>query len=287
MYPIVDLNFENDGRQTTIPKGTLKDQTKDLVDNWRQQAISLGLRLPLNFQRNKFYSKLTLGTSFSHLEGKDYDLANRYATQIGASSLQSLTNYLSFSRKIKNAKRDVGPRWEQNALIYSRDTPFGKNLESKLFAVQGGLVFPGFTKHDNIRLRANYLTNGKENTYFFSSPVAFPRGYDYSVFDKMSMASIDYKTPIADPDLALGRILYIQRVKAGLYVDFGQGQYLDSKNVNQIVNYNSMGVDLSAIFNVMRFLTPVEMGVRFNYIPKPIGGQKSFQVIPLIIDIPF
>ncbi len=284
-YPIISLGFENEGRQTTIPKGTLKDQTVALVDNWRQQAIGLGIKLPFNFQRNKFYNKLDIGTNFSHIEGQGYDLKNRFTSQIGGSSIQSVTNYINFSRKRKIAKRDVGSRWEQSALIYSRNTPFGNNLQSNLFAVQGSLVFPGIGKHDIIRFRGNYLANGAKNSYYFSSPVAFPRGYDYSLFDKITMASIDYKIPIADPDFALGRLLYFQRIKAGFFADLGQGTYLDAKNITRKLGYNSFGVDLSTIFNVMRFLVPIEVGVRFNYTPN--DKLQQFKIVPLIIDIPF
>ena len=284
-FPIIDLSFENEGRQTFIPKGTIKEQTLDLQDNWRQQAISLGLKIPFNFQRNKFTNKFTIGTNIDHIEGQDYDLKNRFTTQIGGGTLQSITNYFTFSRRIKAAKRDYSARWEQNLLLYSRNTPFSKQLQSKLFAIQGSMVFPGIGKHHNFRLRANYLTNGLENSYFFSSPVAFPRGYDYAIFDKMQMASIDYRLPIADPDFAVGRLLYFQRIKGNIFADFGQGTVITANNKSQKYAYNTFGVDLSTIFNIMRFNVPIEMGVRFALTPN--NENQKYQITPLILDIPF
>jgi hypothetical protein len=284
MLPVFSLNFENSGRQTIIPKGSLKDQPTDLIDNWRQQSINFGIKLPLVYRQNKFTNNFTIGSNFTHAEGIGYDLNNRFTTQLGNKSLQSLNHYLSFSRSKKYAKRDVGSRWVQSALIYLKNTPFGKNLQSSLFAAQASFTFPGFLKHDNIRFRANFIQNGITNQYYFSSPIAFPRGHEYDIFDKMSSFSVDYKTPIADPDLKLGRLLYIQRIKAGLFMDLGQGQYLDNNNKNQVRNFQSFGVDISSIFNVMRFNVPFEMGVRFNYLP---GTRQQFVVTPLILDIPF
>jgi hypothetical protein len=283
LFPVFDLDFENTGRQTIIPKGSVKDQTSDLVDNWRQQSVSLGISLPLVFRQNKFTNNLTLGSRFTHTEGIGYDLKFGYTTQVGNKSVQSLTNYLSFNRQKKFAKRDAGSRWAQSALVYFRNTPFGNNLQSNLFALQGGLTFPAFLKHDLLRFRANYIENGANNQYYFSSPVVFPRGYEYNIFDKMTSFSVDYNTPIADPDFALGRLLYFQRIKGGLFMDLGQGQFLDSKNKNQIQNFSSFGVDLSTIFTIMRFDVPIEAGVRFNYLP----NTKQFLVTPLILDIPF
>jgi Tol biopolymer transport system component len=283
LFPVFDLNFENAGRQTVIPKGSIKDQTTDLVDNWRQQSVSLGVSLPLTFRVNKFTNNFSFGSRFTHTEGIGYDLKFGYTTQVGNKSVQSLTNYLSFNRQKKFAKRDAGSRWAQSALIYLRNTPFGNNLQSNLFAMQGSLTFPAFLKHDLIRFRANYIDNGINNEYYFSSPVVFPRGYEYNIFDKMTSFSADYKTPIADPDFALGRLLYFQRIKGGLFMDIGQGQFLDTNNKTQIQNFSSFGVDLSTIFTIMRFDVPIEMGVRFNYLP----NTNQFLVTPLILDIPF
>ena len=259
LYPIFDLNFANSGRQTIIPKGSFKDQKNDLIDNWREQSIDFGVKLPFTFIDNKYSQKLIFNTIFSNIIGLKYDLPGRYQTQVANRSIQSLVNSISYSRAIKMAKRDVGSRWSQSLYVYNRNTPFGKNLEGSLFALQGSLNFPGFTKHDYIKLRANYLhngsnyvLNGNDNTYFFNSPILFPRGYSYEIFKHMYTTSMEYKTPIADPDFAIGRLLYFQRVKAGVFYDYGQGQYKDENGNNRVINYNSMGLDVSTIFNIIR-----------------------------------
>ena len=288
LFPIFDLSFQNDGRKTVIPKGTIKDQTQDLTDLWRQQAVNLGIRLPIKVQRNKFYSRFELGSHFSHIEGQNYDLKGRYNTQIGGNSLQAITYFANFDRKIKNAKRDLGPRWAQSIFMYKRNTPFGKNLKAEITAVQGAFTFPGVFKHDNIRLKASYLTNKSfesANSYYFSSPITFVRGYEYSIFDKMTVGSVDYRFPIADPDFALGRLLYFQRIKGNIFTDFGQGTFLDENGNTRKIGYNSVGIDVSTIFNVMRMNIPIEMGMRFAYTPN--DSQQQYKITPLIIDIPF
>jgi hypothetical protein len=89
---------------------------------------------------------------------------------------------------------------------------------------------------------------------------------------------VDYRFPILYPDLSLDRLLYIQRIKGNLFYDRGMGITGDRS-----ATFESLGIDLSADFNVMRLLPQLEVGVRTYYLPQT--GRVGFEF--LILDVGF
>ncbi|MDQ2793983.1 MAG: hypothetical protein M3Y12_08245, partial [Bacteroidota bacterium] len=61
----------------------------------------------------------------------------------------------------------------------------------------------------------------------------------------------------------LGRVLYVQRLRATVFGDLGRGN--DFRGVATGYNYRNAGVDVLALFNVLRLRTPLEGGVRLTY----------------------
>ena len=132
------------------------------------------------------------------------------------------------------------------------------------------------------------------NLYLFGSSIVFPRGHAYRSFENFQTGSIEYRLPLFDPDLALGRFLYLKRFKANLFADFGYGStdynWTETKNGKQINyrgsstgNFTSIGIDLTTQFHFMRFNQQFEAGVRAIYLPDK--GQYLIQ--PLVLDIGF
>ena len=151
-------------------------------------------------------------------------------------------------------------------------------------AAQARLFFPGFVKHHSLRVWGAMQFKGKFDNYIFGSPAFFPRGYAYQFFNSLYTGSVAYQFPIAYPDLSIGRFLYIQRLKTNIFTDFGMGSLtmLNGRTANYSKQYNSVGIDLSADFNIMRLRQSFEIGVRAIY---TADGRAIFQ--PLVIDIGF
>jgi len=74
--------------------------------------------------------------------------------------------------------------------------------------------------------------------------------------------SIDYKLPVLYPDLNIGPIVYIKRLKANLFYDYAEG-----KSPAGINTYQSTGIELTADMHIFRLLFPFDMGVRYIYLP--------------------
>jgi hypothetical protein len=123
-------------------------------------------------------------------------------------------------------------------------------------------------------LRGGYQQQGANDTYVFSPAVSYPRGQAYVSTTQLYTTSADYRLPLADTHWSLGRLAYLQRVKANVFYDFAQGTNYQ---------YQTAGFDLSLVFNVLRIRTPLEAGIRAIYNVQT--GRPLIQ--PLVIDIGF
>ena len=70
------------------------------------------------------------------------------------------------------------------------------------------------------------------------------------------------------PDLHIWSLLNIQRIYTNFFVDVGMGNIYERplEGIPEQINYyRSVGVEVSFDFNVMRFLSMFNMGVRYVY----------------------
>jgi hypothetical protein len=102
----------------------------------------------------------------------------------------------------------------------------------------------------------------------------------YTSFNQLSTLGIDYRFPIVNTNINLGRILYVTRFKGNLFADLGMGKD-NSESSKQ--SFHTFGVDLSAQFHALRFSEGFELGVRAMY----LSESKTWAFVPLVIDIGF
>jgi hypothetical protein len=291
MFPILNVNYNQTPRSTFIPKGALPEIKQDLNDTWTQKSLEFSVGLPFTFQQNKYTSKLLLQTGARLLNGSGYDL--NYATSqtsIGKKDLVTNIIALQFSRQIRTAARDVRPRWAQSIFAYTQNKLGSSQIGAGLTALQASLNFPGMFKHDVLRLRAGYQSlETAPGKYILSSPLPFARGYSYLAAKNTSLVSADYSFPVAYPDFNISKFLYFQRINANVFFDQANSTFKDySKNTSQTYNYNSFGVDVSTLFNVLRYHIPIEVGVRVSYAGNEIiNPNNKIQITPLLLNLPF
>jgi hypothetical protein len=91
--------------------------------------------------------------------------------------------------------------------------------------------------------------------------------------------AVNYTLPLWYPDIALGPLLNIQRIRANGFLDYAQGTNPDfvTAKLNGKSNYLSTGVEVRFDFNVMRFLQQFNVGFRYSYGISPSVTQ--FEVL--------
>ncbi|WP_254448527.1 BamA/TamA family outer membrane protein [Spirosoma rhododendri] len=276
-YPIFDLSFQRGNRNTSIYIDRDRNAPLDSLrsDRWQYNQLSAGVRLPLRLTNSAYVRSMNLSTYYNYQQVTGYDLPARYTTDVGfAGSLSALTYGFSYSQLFRQSKRDVAPRWGQALSAVYRNTPFGGRLMASQLAVLGTLYVPGFGKHHSVRLRGGYQQQGVGDTYQFSPAVFYPRGQAYITAPQLVTTSIDYRLPLADTHWSVGRLAYVQRLKGGLFYDTAFSSAYSTQTV---------GADLSIVFNVLRIRTPLEAGVRTTY----NTNTGAVVVSPLVIDIGF
>ncbi|MDP3432049.1 MAG: hypothetical protein Q8T04_03655, partial [Bacteroidota bacterium] len=122
----------------------------------------------------------------------------------------------------------------------------------------------------------------------FSNFVKFPRGFQGFQNNKMYSLAVDYRIPLAYPDISFGRLAYLKRIKTSLFYDYAwlSVPVLD-KNKKIIPNHyqlemNSLGMELTSDMNILRFFAPIDIGVRSIYLP----DSESFR-FELLFSIDF
>ena len=139
------------------------------------------------------------------------------------------------------------------------------------------LYFPGVARHHVFYTRFGYQESLQEietNTYTFRNRIPKPRGHSYPDDGTFLSLSANYVMPVWYPDLAIGPILNIQRIKTNFFYDYGKGTgkvyYYkpQSDRVYYSTNdqiYQSVGLETTFDFNVFRLLPKFELGVRTTY----------------------
>ena len=291
LYPFIDVGVSGGQRRTSsyIDRALPLDSLRR--DLWNYTQWNAGLRLPLNLTRSRYRQGLTLSANYGFLTVRDYNLPRSSFGEITNGTLHTLNYGLNYSALLKQSKRDVAPRKGIAVSAIFRHTPFGGQFQGQLGAVAGSLYVPGIGKHHTLRLRGGYQQQwGRTDTrslYRFAPGILYPRGADYIAYDQLQIAGAEYHLPLLNPHWALGRWLYIQRIRGVVFTDYAEGSArIPTQNggFRTVRGYeHTVGADLVFAFNPLRLRIPLEVGVRATYNVR----TGEFRYEPLIIDIGF
>jgi len=291
LYPIIDLDAQLGNRE--------KNETgfgNSIQFKWDELTLEGGLRLPIVLTNSKYSRKVTIGnavgltrtSSFVNTVGTIYQGPERispaydtlifiYKDQLNDGDLLFNRFTFSFYNQLKRSQRDFLNRWGQTLDVELFNTPYGGDFEGELWAAKSTFFFPGFFKHHFLYTRFAYqesLQGPETNLYTFRNRIPKPRGHSYPDDETFFSFSANYALPLWYPDIALGPVLNVQRVKANIFYDYGKGtgrQYYYNTTSNRAYfstsdeMYQSVGVETTFDFNFMRFLPKFELGFRSTY----------------------
>jgi hypothetical protein len=240
---------------------------------WQVARLLVGGRLPLVLTRSKYLHSLTLSAYYLHERVYNYAATLRNLSEAGPTTpLHAVQTSLAYASQLRQSARDVAPRSGATLLATYRATPFGTALQASQVGVQAGGYLPGLARHHALRLRGGYQYQ-QQSQYTFTSAISYPRAETtYLSFDNLTVGSFDYSLPLAFTHWQVGRVLYVQRLRATAFADLAQGNSLVTVRVNNQLtqrrvsqDLQNYGIDLLALFNVFHLRTPVEAGVRVAY----------------------
>lgn len=242
---------------------------------WREKTADLDVRLPLNLSKGKYSRSFIPEVKYSYYQVNYNDTTpdNNY---------HAITYRLYFYNSLHKSNQSLMPKWGQQIDVIFRHTPFsGYNLGS-LFGIQSALYFPGLTKNDGIKIYQGYQQKSFSRISSFSDFVRYPRGFQSYLNNKMYSIAADYRIPLFYPDLNVGKLLYLKRIKSSVFYDYAwlSAIKINQKNGNRTnypVEMKSFGLELTSDLHVLRFFAPIEMGVRSIYLPD--SGTFRFDLL--------
>lgn len=286
-YPIIDVSASLSNRSVTEGGtkfyDTLVDpvtaEMRDVIFTWREKNVQAGVRIPLITTSSKYHGNVTFSNSVGLTQVSEFenniDGGGRIVPR-GDKSAYFFRDYvddgnlvfnnfsISAYRLLKTSRRDILSRWGQQIEFESFETPFGGDFNGRLASVFGALFFPGLAKHHSLWTYGAWqhtkFERGLQN-YVFRNQVPTPRGHSVGRFQDFYSASANYTLPVWYPDIAIGPLLNIQRLRANLFFDYGLGE---SPLFDNRQEYTSVGVEAKVDINIMRFLPQFDIGVRFS-----------------------
>jgi hypothetical protein len=288
--------------QPPVPNDTIQDVTENLTFTWKEQTVETGLRIPLLTTHSRFYSEFSVSnyvgvtnvTQFENsIDGGGRVIPSNYpqyffrSYQDNGTLIYNRFN-LSAYRLLKQSRRDINSKWGQTIMMNWYSTPYGGDFSAKQFSFYSLLYFPGVFKHHSLWgywayqstfIPQAYRTGEGLDNYIFSNQIPLPRGLSsyISRFQKFYSMSANYTLPVWYPDIALGPILNIQRVRINGFTDYGFGSSVFGQNAFS-ETYLSVGGEIKFDINVFRFLPQFDIGFRYSYGIKPAVTNFEFLI---------
>lgn len=311
LYPILDVNFTSGNRSvkegevptTIVEKGDTTQIVNDIVFDWHEETVEAGFRIPLITTHSKYSSAVEIGNSVGFTRVSDFtngisvdslshvryvpalivdgDIKSFYPffEYIGNGDLVFNHVTLSAQHLLKRSHRDIFSKWGQAIFVDYFNTPYDGDLKGGLLSAVGYLYFPGFFKHHSINgywaYQETQVSRSLED-YLFRNQVPIPRGQSVGRFEKFYSMSANYTLPIWYPDIAVGPLLNIQRLRLNAFADYAFGESRLYSRTSQ--SYLSVGGELKFDINVMRFLPQLDIGFRYSYGIDPKVTKYEFLI---------
>ena len=239
--------------------------------SWREITADLNVRLPLNFSKGKYSRILYPEVKYSMVNNSQPDstLKNLYP-----GNYHALTYRIYLYNIIHQPSQSFMPKWGQQFDIIYRHTPFSGSYLGTLAGIQSVLYFPGFSKNDGLKIYQGFQNKSfTSSSYNFSNFVRYPRGFQSYPNNKMYSLAADYRFPIFYPDLSIGKLAYIKRIKSSFFYDYAWLSMPTQDRNGKIypnsleMKMKSLGIELTSDLHILRFFAPLEIGFRSIYLP--------------------
>ncbi|MCK9218504.1 MAG: hypothetical protein M0P47_00455 [Bacteroidales bacterium] len=266
-YPEISFEFDIGNRASYAHR---KETFEKYRFTWQETNIKVHANIPWNFSHGKYYRYLrpSIGTTLIGIQHH-----SSTPEKFTSGWIQTMDYQVSFSQYLHSNHKDVYHRWGQALNFVYRNTPFGSNDMGSIVAGELNLWFPGIMRHHGIWIYGGVQqrSKSKELSYSFSDIIQFPRGYSDIYDPELLSLQFNYKFPIIYPDFSAGSVIYLKRIKMNLFYDWTRG-----RNKEEYNTYQSTGAELTFDFHLLRFVSPIEMGIRSIYFPDTEGWGFDF-----------
>ncbi len=268
-FPKLEFGFRNRGAMSSFSNEDAQRGGAATQVRWRENRIQIGVQVPLVYYYRNYVYDMGAGlyTSYTQRYGMDQPAVSESFVK---SIRFPLSYQMYFSRNVRRSALDLSPRWGQNLSLIFRHLPLTDRMQGTHYALRSTFYFPGFARNHGFVLRFN-AQNGS-GTYVRASEIPMVSGFDRLKPGRVQNTLLSsYHLPIAYPDWALGGLLFMKRIKGGVFADF---ENVGHKNP---LTPKTLGMELRADMNFFRYVLPVfDVGAKLVFTNHSATDRKAF-----------
>ena len=259
-FPVIDLAADYGDKAFNMAwKKNEKGQavTQGYYTNRNLLEAEARVYLPFNLTRNQRIRGVQPAFTYYFTNNKYQE----YSTQKFRNFQYILPEVLFYNYRRK-AQRDILPRNGYQLRLQYLMTPFNTENYGSLYAARLTTYWPGIVRNHGLMLRFGYQYQDLDNKalYLPKHLLEKPRGYNFQYQTQQQWAfKADYALPLLSPDLSIGPLIYIRRLRANLFYDLSRNQ---ASRKSAWTTQSSYGADLIFDWNVLRMSYPLTTGVR-------------------------
>ncbi len=277
-YPVFDLNLSHGLRaseytqiQETVNSSgdVVRQDTTTQRFTWGQTNSTLKIRLPLTIDKGPFNRLVQPEIQY----GFNYYRKNETTPErFHEGSFHSLGYRLYFHKVLRQSYLDMYPDFGIVLDGSFRHSPAGVIRAGQLKALQSVIYLPGLMKNHGVRIYMGAQEKEANGTLGFSDIIRYARGWGRINTTSIYTGGSDYKMPLFYPDLNFWGFLYVRRVKTALFADYTRlkGNFYREGNITGtfLKDISSLGAEITADVNLVRFYAPAGIGFRASYLPE-------------------
>jgi hypothetical protein len=235
----------------------------------RDLSFTAQTNVPFRLNTGKFLSIVQPAIEYT------YRRDIQYVEQLGSYRTDAHYFYYTLyaSSYLRMSMRDILPRLGLTASGGYYHAPFNHQVTGAVLRLGLTGYVPGILKHQAIKLAVNYqkqyLVSGSHQT--FINLIRLPRGQPVIFGEELTRFSVDYAFPLLYPDIELGPVLYLKRIRGTIWADHLIGKNVIMENPHATdtdKNYTTAGFDLVTDLNLFRITFPLSIGGRVTYEPE-------------------
>jgi hypothetical protein len=198
-----------------------------------------------------------------------------------------ITGRFYFSNYDHSAIRDIYPKWAQVVDFNYCLAPFDHKVYGSAISLKTAFYFPGFLPNNGIKIRFEMEKQNPEK-YLYTNFTSLPRGYSNIYSKQIRLLSADYVLPLVYPDLSIASLLYIKRIRTGLFYDYASGpgssfyEYTSNGltplyDSPELESLSSFGLQFLADFHLFRIPFMMSGGIQSAW--KSINKSPVFEAL--------
>lgn len=262
-YPVFELDLTYGGTPAIMQNSSNTSEPSVISPGL---FASGSVYLPLYFNRGRY--NITLWPQARLSYANNYFYESETGLYDYGQTLFSARLYFSNTHRL--AYRDIWPRWGQVIDLNTRFSPSDPALYGPVTTAKALFYFPGLFRSHGLKITAQH--EEKEfRKLLTGNRITLPRGYLNVIPEKASALSADYTFPLLYPDLGIGQLIYIQRLRGELFYDYALAEenyyFLEENLVSGSETFISYGSGLMADFYLLRIPFRFTAGVEAAWLP--------------------